>query len=188
MRNRLTFIVVAVAAAITSFLFMSADSASEHWTSAWISLSICTAAIAWFAWTFVRETSVRDMSWPIVLTALLLLTGISAGYFNQQRIEQQAKQWSNLMPMADESELTWQVRTAMLELYDAYHQSDGTVGFDELMESGIGTIDSTRISQFGVIHVTESAPDRIVYTAQTTRQIQFIGTLTTEGVRYERQN
>ncbi len=100
------------------------------------------------------------------------------------------------MALIDESILTSVVRLSMLELYDAYNKSDGTVGFDELMRSGIGAIDSTKIEQYGTVQITESTADRIVFTARSnrskgnddTRMIQFTGTVTSEGVQYERQN
>ncbi len=196
MRNQQTFIVVASAAAITVALFLSADQGSGLWTAAWIGLLVCMAATTWFAWASIRETSFREMSLPILFTLLLFLTGIGAARTNYSHTEQSDQIMTATMALIDESILTSVVRLSMLELYDAYNKSDGTVGFDELMRSGIGAIDSTKIEQFGTVQITESTADRIVFTARSnrskgnddTRMIQFTGTVTSEGVQYERQN
>jgi len=188
MRNRLPFIVVVLAAAITSFLFISADSGSDLWTAAWVGFSICMAIIVWVARTSIRETSLREMALPISITLLLFLSGIGAGLVNQLRNEQSRLDLITSTALVDESILTGVVRLALLELYDAHLTSGGRVGFDELMRSGIGAIDSTNIKQFGSIQITQSSAARVVFTAQTRRSIQFTGTVTSEGVRYERQN
>lgn len=188
MPNRPSFILIASAAAITGFLFLSADQGPGLWTAAWISLIVCIAALAWVARTAIRETSLRDMTLPITITLLLFLSGIVAGLMNQLRNEQLRRDMDTTFALVDESILTSEVRFSMLELFDAHRQSDGAVGFDELMRSGIGSIDSTNIKQFGSIQITESSADRVVFTAQTRHSILFIGTVTSEGVRYERQN
>ncbi len=188
MPNLRSILVIAIPVAITTFLFISADSGSDLWTAAWVGFSICMAIVAWFAWTSVKETSLLEMALPISITLLLFLSSIGAGLVNQLRNEQTRLEMITSTALVDESILTGVVRMALLELYDAHLTSGGRVGFDELMRSGVGTIDSTNIKQFGVIQLTESSADRVVFTAQTRRSIQFTGTVTSEGVRYERQN